>query len=219
MKRWMTISISGAAMIAAGIVAATLLTPAEAECSDPALCRPQQTRLTDHGFLRSLSLDIRGTVPTPAEYERMASASDPRAETEAMLDEWLTTDEFAAKSHWGHSTPEYALEVARQAVEVDDQLHRGRAGVATRDEDVEEPLLAVVDQGPVGVVAHRERQQTGSAYRERLEVRRGERGRTVIEDQRESTDARDRLRRGPDGATPRRRRPIPPPTQTKKKAE
>lgn len=97
MKRWITISISGAAMIAAGIVAATLLTPAEAECSDPALCRPQQTRLTDHGFLRSLSLDIRGTVPTPAEYERMASASDPRAETEAMLDEWLTTDEFAQR--------------------------------------------------------------------------------------------------------------------------
>lgn len=30
-------------------------------------------------------------------------------------DAQLTADEFAMKSHWGHSTPEYAVEVARQA--------------------------------------------------------------------------------------------------------
>ena len=30
-------------------------------------------------------------------------------------DAQFTTDEFAAKADWGHSTPEYAVEVARQA--------------------------------------------------------------------------------------------------------
>lgn len=30
-------------------------------------------------------------------------------------DAQLTAEEFTAKAHWGHSTPEYALEVARQA--------------------------------------------------------------------------------------------------------
>ncbi len=92
MRRWIGASMTAAGLIAAGVLAATLLTPAEAECADPALCRPQQTRLDDHGFFRALSLDIRGTVPTPAEYARMETEG-----YETQLDEWLTTEEFAER--------------------------------------------------------------------------------------------------------------------------
>ena len=66
MKRLITASLSATALVGAlvgaGVGAAIMLTPASAECLDPALCRPQQTRLDDDGYLRALSLDLRGVV-------------------------------------------------------------------------------------------------------------------------------------------------------------
>src|SRR5690606_1870047 len=70
----------------------TLLAPSPARCDEPALCRPQQTRLDDDGYLRAVSLDLRGIVPTPEEHERA------RAEgTSALIDEWLEAPEFAER--------------------------------------------------------------------------------------------------------------------------
>ena len=92
MKRLITASLVGAASIGAGIVAATLLSPSPAECADPALCRPQQTRLDDHGYLRAVSLDVRGVVPSPEDYARMETEG-----IEPLLDEWLRSDEFAER--------------------------------------------------------------------------------------------------------------------------
>jgi hypothetical protein len=94
MRRAITVSVAALALAAAGGVALTLLTPSSAECDDPALCRPQQTRLNDHGYLRALSLDIRGVAPTPAEYAAMEEAGGVSEET---IDEWLRTEQFARR--------------------------------------------------------------------------------------------------------------------------
>ena len=90
MKRVIAIT-SVAALIGAAIGAVVLSAsePAEAACLEPALCRPQQTRLDDHGFLRAASLDIRGVVPSPEEHARIEAEG-----IEVLIDEWLATEEF-----------------------------------------------------------------------------------------------------------------------------
>ncbi|MFK7987359.1 MAG: DUF1585 domain-containing protein [Sandaracinaceae bacterium] len=100
MKRWHRWSILLASLAAAGILVpgwldTGLLTPSSAECADPELCRPQQTRIDVHGYLRAVSLDVRGVAATPEEHTRVTNASDPEAEVDVMLDEWLATDAFA----------------------------------------------------------------------------------------------------------------------------
>lgn len=74
--------------LGAGFAALTLLAPSTAECDDPELCREQETRLDDDAYLRALSLDVRGVVPSPGEYE---------GEAEAQLAAWLESDAFAER--------------------------------------------------------------------------------------------------------------------------
>lgn len=96
MKRLITASLSATALVGAlvgaGVGAAIMLTPASAECLDPALCRPQQTRLDDDGYLRALSLDLRGVVPSPEEHARAQTEG-----VDALVDEWLRTEAFQAR--------------------------------------------------------------------------------------------------------------------------
>ena len=94
MRRVLLPSLLGAALLAGGIVAATMLVPSEAECSDPELCRPQQTRLDEHGYLRALSLDLRGRVASPEEHAAVEAAG---AVSEETIDAWLATPEFAQR--------------------------------------------------------------------------------------------------------------------------
>lgn len=86
--------LMAAFLAAGGALAINLLTPAPAECDDPALCRPQQTRLDPHGYLRAVSLDVRGVVPSPEEHASVDAAGDVPPE---LLDEWLLSDDFARR--------------------------------------------------------------------------------------------------------------------------
>ncbi|MGE0790884.1 MAG: hypothetical protein AB7S26_34740 [Sandaracinaceae bacterium] len=144
MRRWIRISMAGAAAIA-GVVtlAAIWLTPSEAECADPALCRPQQTRLDDHGFFRALSLDIRGRVPTVEEYARMESEG-----YEAQLDEWLTGEDFAQRVVRRHRA------LLWPNIENQTRLYHFRRGLAN----------AAVETGGARIW-HQNNQQTREAYR------------------------------------------------------
>lgn len=94
MKRAITAAAAVAAALGAGALALGLLTPSEAECDDPAECRPPQTRLDDHAYLRALSLDLRGVIPTPEEYAEVEAEGGVSEET---LDEWLRTEAFAQR--------------------------------------------------------------------------------------------------------------------------
>lgn len=82
------LGVATVAVLGGGLAALTLLAPSEAECDDPELCRAQETRLDDEAYLRALSLDIRGVIPTPEEYDR------PR---DAQLEAWLSSPEFAQR--------------------------------------------------------------------------------------------------------------------------
>ncbi len=79
------------AVISGTVAAVVLLDPAPAECDDPALCQPQQTRLDAHGYLRAVSLDVRGVVPTPEEH---AALGDGDALPDDVLDAWLSSEDF-----------------------------------------------------------------------------------------------------------------------------
>lgn len=83
-----------AIVLGAGIVLHALVRPSPAECLDPELCRPQQTRLDDHGYLRAVSLDLRGRVASPEEHARLEAEGGL---SDAMLDEWLASPEFAQR--------------------------------------------------------------------------------------------------------------------------
>ncbi|MCB9595345.1 MAG: DUF1585 domain-containing protein [Sandaracinaceae bacterium] len=87
-------TVIGALALVTGIVLFIGLSPSEAECLDPELCRPQQTRLDDHGYLRAVSLDVRGHVPSPEEHARVDAEGGL---SDAMLDEWLDSPEFAER--------------------------------------------------------------------------------------------------------------------------
>ncbi|HEY8430169.1 MAG TPA: DUF1585 domain-containing protein [Sandaracinaceae bacterium] len=87
---WVVATIG--ALSAAGAASLTLFAPSPARCDEPALCRPQRTRLDDDGYLRAVSLDLRGVVPTPEEHERARTEG-----ADALIDEWLRTPEFAER--------------------------------------------------------------------------------------------------------------------------
>lgn len=58
-------------------------------------CRPEVPRLDRDAYLRALSLDLRGVPPTVEEHEAIAAEPDV---PEALIDEWLASEEFAARA-------------------------------------------------------------------------------------------------------------------------
>ncbi len=80
--------LGGAGLVAVSVVAAlgaSLLTPSPAECDTPGGCRELEPRLDDQAYLRALSLDLRGVVPTVEELDALAAGKRP----ESFVDEWL----------------------------------------------------------------------------------------------------------------------------------
>jgi hypothetical protein len=93
---WRVVAASGlgSVVFALGVWAlGAVAAPSPAECSDPALCRPQQTRLTLEGYYRAVSLDLRGVAPTPEELEGIETEEDVLAE----IDRWLVDRPFAER--------------------------------------------------------------------------------------------------------------------------
>jgi hypothetical protein len=58
-------------------------------------CEPDEPRLDKYAYLRALSLDLRGTPPTAAEYAALDGEADVPS---SMLDEMLRSDEFVGRS-------------------------------------------------------------------------------------------------------------------------
>ncbi len=85
-------------------VVALLVSPFVATTStaqeDPS-CRPEVARLDKYAYLRALSLDLRGVVPTVEEYEALDGMDDVPA---ALVDEWMTSDGYASRFVRRHRT-------------------------------------------------------------------------------------------------------------------
>lgn len=71
-----------------GLAALVTASTAQAQLPNEAqLCRADEPRLDKYGYLRSLYLDLLGTVPTPEDYAALDDVDDVPVETiEAMLD-------------------------------------------------------------------------------------------------------------------------------------
>jgi hypothetical protein len=62
--------------------------------SEPPTCPPDEELLDGHRWLRAVSLDLRGVVPSPDDYDRLVNDEVP----EALVDEWLSTEAFATRA-------------------------------------------------------------------------------------------------------------------------
>ena len=66
----------------------------EAEAELYPTCEPAAELLDKYAYLKALSLDLRGVVPTLAEYESLQDVDDVPAE---WIDEWLGSEAFATR--------------------------------------------------------------------------------------------------------------------------
>jgi hypothetical protein len=80
---------------AQGIAAAVvLLVAASVPAESPPWCPPDTREIDDHRYLRALSLDLRGVIPTVEEYEVLdAEGGVP----DWLIDEWLDSEEFIGR--------------------------------------------------------------------------------------------------------------------------
>ena len=65
-----------------------------AMAEDYPICEPEGDRLERTSYLRALSLDLRGTVPTVEEYEQVIADGEV---SETWVDAWLASPEFAER--------------------------------------------------------------------------------------------------------------------------
>ncbi len=65
---------------------------------EPPTCPPVEEMLDGHRWLRAISLDVRGVVPSPEEYDRLVDGEVP----EALVDEWLGSEAFADRAVRAH---------------------------------------------------------------------------------------------------------------------
>ena len=86
MKSAMTISLSTAVMVAC-------LTAGFATAQSPDICAPVE-RLDKYRYLRQLTLDLYGRIPSVEEYERLHTMDDVSNE---MVDEMIGSLEFYAQ--------------------------------------------------------------------------------------------------------------------------
>jgi len=61
------------------------------------LCEPETAEMSPTRYLRALSLHLRGTVPTEAEYA-MLSEGDTATTVEGMVDTWMRTESFTEQA-------------------------------------------------------------------------------------------------------------------------
>lgn len=96
-------SVSRRAKLIMGLLGISMLIPPatalaqqdQAATNEPEACAPAETRTDKYRHLRALSLDLRGVPPTTEEYAALADHDDV---PEALIDEWLGSKEFAART-------------------------------------------------------------------------------------------------------------------------
>ncbi|MCA9571933.1 MAG: hypothetical protein KC656_29045, partial [Myxococcales bacterium] len=57
--------------------------------TEPPTCPPAEALLPAERWLRAVSLDLRGVIPDPADYQRI---TEPDALPADLVDEWLASD-------------------------------------------------------------------------------------------------------------------------------
>lgn len=67
--------------------------------AEPETCPPASELVSAERWLRAASLDLRGTVPTPEEYQLLTS---PDALPEDLLDAWMQTEAFVERAVIDH---------------------------------------------------------------------------------------------------------------------
>lgn len=69
--------------------------PVWAQLTNEALrCAPDDPQLDPHRYLRAVSLDVRGVVPTVAEHDALDEAGGV---SEELIDQWLASDQFVTR--------------------------------------------------------------------------------------------------------------------------
>ncbi len=92
MMRRVFTSVLGLSVLCAGTAAAQLP-------NEDLMCRPDTPTLDKYAYLRALSLDLRGTVPSPAEYRALDSQPDV---PEGLIDSWLGSEAFVQRAVRAH---------------------------------------------------------------------------------------------------------------------
>jgi len=72
-----------------------LLPPASLQAQDSADCPDDEPRMDDARYLRALSLDLRGDLPSAAELQ---AVQDDPSQIEVYIDEWLAGEEFVERA-------------------------------------------------------------------------------------------------------------------------
>jgi len=136
------------------VVAFALVTP-EARSQDAAECAPEVAQLDRYQYLRALSLDLRGVVPTVEEYEALDDLDDVPSE---WIEEWMQTAGFGdrvVRRHrelvWPSVGNVRLVTFRRRFRTTDDRWWRGGAARAQRGDSV--PCLdEPVRYGPGGEI-------------------------------------------------------------------
>jgi len=68
--------------------------PEAGEVSEPPTCPPAEDLMSGERWLRAISLDLRGVVPSPEEYDQLDGGEVP----ESLVDEWLDSEAFADRA-------------------------------------------------------------------------------------------------------------------------
>lgn len=97
----MTRTLLALASVVALVGTAYAQDPDDARALDPEMCAPDKAELEPVRYLRALSLDLRGDVPTLAEIERVRRDGEV---SDALLDRWLDSDDFAWQAVRHHRT-------------------------------------------------------------------------------------------------------------------
>jgi hypothetical protein len=69
--------------------------PTPAQAAEDPLCEDDPPTLDKHGYLRALSLDLRGVVPTIEEHTKLEALDDV---PEAWIDDWLDSEAFVERT-------------------------------------------------------------------------------------------------------------------------
>lgn len=88
MRRCFTISSLAAALCWSSLASAQLP-------NEELLCRANDPRMDKYGYLRSLMLDLMGTVPTPEDYARLDDVDDV---PEEMIEQMLASEAFVQRA-------------------------------------------------------------------------------------------------------------------------
>ena len=92
MKKRVFTSVLGLSFLVTGVASAQLP-------NEDLMCRPDEPRMDKFAYLRAISLDLRGDVPTVEEYRSLDAGTDV---SDALIETWLASEAFVDRSVRAH---------------------------------------------------------------------------------------------------------------------